>query len=485
MFAYPCPFCGHRLLATAERTGQRTICSKCLKPIVIPAPDAPAPVGRRDDPLDDVAADSLHGPDDSDGPELTVPLVEAPPEIGISETPPPMPMPKRVVRPAPVAPFVPTPRAPRTEAAGMVMFAPTGMESVDVAAELTAALTMRMKPPPEPPSDLKLSTGLWLTLTAIGLSLWVFSLVYSEEARVYTALLGGVELVIGYAWVAYIAGRRGVAEGAMALVPPVAFAKMFRPTSSTGYRPARFAVSGLVLLVLFAIAPWARPVVRLAVGMNDDAPPLLAPIDDSPAARLRDAAGQPNDQVLADVLRDLIARKAELRTSTRPPQKAQLIDELRAALKSDRDDAKPLALAALVGWADDAAKPDVLAALKSTNPRERRAALELCSRWKDPAVVKAVLGVLTVPDERNAVGRALRELARDRNEAMIEDALLPMLTDDRSEVAGSIRTLSEEYGGDRTIAELERLRAATPRPGLRKTYQEWIANVKRSKDARS
>src|SRR5437764_9524001 len=40
MFAYPCPFCAQRLLAAPERAGQRTICPKCLKPIVIPRPDA-------------------------------------------------------------------------------------------------------------------------------------------------------------------------------------------------------------------------------------------------------------------------------------------------------------------------------------------------------------------------------------------------------------------------------------------------------------
>ena len=40
MFAYPCPSCHQRLLAPAERAGQRTICPKCLKPLTVPTSDA-------------------------------------------------------------------------------------------------------------------------------------------------------------------------------------------------------------------------------------------------------------------------------------------------------------------------------------------------------------------------------------------------------------------------------------------------------------
>ncbi len=42
MFGYPCPFCNQQLLAAPERSGQRTICPKCLKPIVIPSPEREA-----------------------------------------------------------------------------------------------------------------------------------------------------------------------------------------------------------------------------------------------------------------------------------------------------------------------------------------------------------------------------------------------------------------------------------------------------------
>ena len=47
MFGYPCPICNQRLLASPERVGQRTICPKCLKPIVIPRSNVPPP-----EPLD-------------------------------------------------------------------------------------------------------------------------------------------------------------------------------------------------------------------------------------------------------------------------------------------------------------------------------------------------------------------------------------------------------------------------------------------------
>src|SRR5262249_38797215 len=82
MFAYPCPFCQQRLLASPERVGQRTICPKCLKPIVIPRPEgAPVEEGRvvvtelvGDSPstifVDDLPEDSN---DNADGMDLSIP----------------------------------------------------------------------------------------------------------------------------------------------------------------------------------------------------------------------------------------------------------------------------------------------------------------------------------------------------------------------------------------------------------------------------
>src|SRR5581483_2979465 len=61
-----------------------------------------------------------------------------------------------------------TPPPGRREAGPVGFDEPLHLRSqMDIAAELTAVLTTRMKPPPEPPRDLKPSTAIWLLATGI------------------------------------------------------------------------------------------------------------------------------------------------------------------------------------------------------------------------------------------------------------------------------------------------------------------------------
>src|SRR5438132_7043393 len=85
MFAYPCPSCQQRLQASPERVGQRTICPKCLQPIVIPRPEGgeaeEGRVGMRAETLGDspstIFVDDLpHDNDHADGMDLSHPYDE-------------------------------------------------------------------------------------------------------------------------------------------------------------------------------------------------------------------------------------------------------------------------------------------------------------------------------------------------------------------------------------------------------------------------
>src|SRR5579883_2963434 len=334
MFAYPCPFCAQRLLASPERAGQRTICPKCLKPIVIPRTDTlqaepePAAAAAVSDPPASAAGNLGNG----------FVLGGGPADAGGTSHDTPIPPAKRP--PSRVSTAVPGPR-PRSAAAaradsGMVVLAPTGVESADLAAELTAALTLRMRPPAEPPGDLKLSTGLWLMLTAVGLSLWLFALLYSPAAASYAALIGVVEFAVGYAWVVYLDGRRGPRQGLLALLPPVAVDRLLRPRSSQGYRPLRFVLAGVILFTLFLVTPAVRPRVQTLAGLDEaPPPPPAAAADTPPAVRLRDLVAEKNDLLLVDELRDLADRNAVLRAVTPPAEKANLVAELRKLKSAD------------------------------------------------------------------------------------------------------------------------------------------------------
>src|SRR5205809_5182809 len=82
MFAYPCPSCQQRLQASPERVGQRTICPKCLQPIVIPRAEAPVESGRvkvpaemlGDSPSTIFVEDLPHDDDQADGMNLSLPF---------------------------------------------------------------------------------------------------------------------------------------------------------------------------------------------------------------------------------------------------------------------------------------------------------------------------------------------------------------------------------------------------------------------------
>lgn len=495
MFAYPCPFCSQRLLASPERAGQRTICPKCLKPIVIPrqemasdaevmpaAAEPPVPATAGDDGegfmLNSPAAEPAPGPmaaplfgppDDTPPPEPKPParLTAALP-AGSSARPSSMPpLPTRqstatgTASATRHAPAPPPAAAQQSGQSGMVVLTATGVESADLAADLATELTIRMKPPEEPPGDLRLSTGLWLTLTAVGGSLWLYSLLYAPPLAAYAALIAVVLFAIGYGWVVYLAGRRDTRQGVFTLFPPVAIDRLVRPRTSQGYRPLRFVLSGVILFALVLLAPAVRPKVQAWAGLNEPPPPPpLVPAEQPPAARLKELAAEKNDHLLLEELRDLSDRNAVLRTLTPPAAKADLVAELRKLLKFDSVDVRMAALKALVGWIDDDAKPDVIAAVSSLKEAERHAALDFCRRWKDSDVAKAVAARLTVRDDVYDARKTLLMIGRDGHASVVEDAILPLLATDDEFAGPVVEELSREFGGARTVAALKKLEEA-------------------------
>jgi hypothetical protein len=367
-----------------------------------------------------------------------------------------------------------------------VALAPTGVESADRAAELTAALTLRMRPPPEPPADLRLSTGLWLALTAVGVSLWLYALLYNPAAGVYTAAIAAVEFLVGYAWVVYLDGRRGVLRGALALLPPVAVDRLLRPRTSQGYRPLRFVLTGAVLLGLVLLAPALRPTARTLAGLDaPPPPPPPAPVETPPAVKLRDAVAQKNDQLLIDELKALAEATDVRRTVTPPAAKAELVAALRELLRADAPEVRTAALSTLLAWIDDDAKPDVLAVLKSPTAPERRAALKACGRWKDAEVAAAVAARLAVRDDLYDARCALLEIGKDGGRPAVEEALLPLLATDDDNVLPEVQALTVQFGGERTVAGLKKLEAAAATPAGREKYRKWWQEVARTNGPRN
>lgn len=225
----------------------------------------------------------------------------------------PMPVPALAPSPipTPTAP-IPIPTAPRRpflrEQEGQVVLAPTGLFAVDVAAELSAALSMRMAPPPVPTPDRTYAIGGWAVGTLVGLGAWVLAVWVAAAWLPYVALVGGAMIAFGFLWRAYLSGRDGAwVSGLVSLLPPVGLVQLFRPVSGYGRKPLLFVVSGGILCGLFAVGGPTRKWFdeRLEVQV---VPGVAEPADENPAAKADSVAERLGDKAGRDEVKQTLVR---------------------------------------------------------------------------------------------------------------------------------------------------------------------------------
>lgn len=404
MFAYPCPSCRHRLLAPPARAGHRSICPKCLEPLTVPHPEqvAAGPFAPSDlspaepyQPLDhliplevDAALDTPQpmntlpaNPDvhvaSGQGATLTEPFLDLEPVKLPAITPAPVTVTGPVTaRPGPP----PTPRPFLRDDEGKVVLIPTGLFGVDVAAELSAAISMRMAPPPVPSADRSYAVVGWAVGTLVGLGAWVMGVWVSAAWLPYVALVGGAMIAFAFLWRAYLSGRGGAwGLGLLSLLPPVGLVQLLRPASGYGRKPLLFAVTGGVLCGLFALGGSAKKWV-----------------DEHFEAQVVPGAAEPPDEPAAETAEQLAGRLGN---------------------KADRDGAKkglmrigPAAEPAVRAQLTTKSESAVLTAcdvLEQIGTAESVAALRKLA--DDPATSKAVrieaTGAADVIEKRLAVGK--------------------------------------------------------------------------------
>lgn len=427
MFPYPCPSCSQRLLASPERVGQRTICPKCLRPLTIPTAEAAAALA----------------PD--------VDFTAAVPETDHALFEPPTPHPAR----SSVTPnsSLATRRPAPTPVAGAVLLA--GPDEHDVATELTATISMRMKPPPDPPADLQLSTGAWLLLTAVGLVLWFVGFAAEPEMFSYVTIIGALLAAVGYLWAVYLAGRHDWLRGLATLVPPITIWRLVQPFGDNGYRPLRFVLTGLLLLGLAYLGPAARlgagPIFTVLEPVRVDTPSPPS----SPAERLRAVSDQKQPDALVGELLTL-ARPEKLKDAD-DDMKAETIAELKRLARHDRVEVRVAALPALALWSPAEAREPVLVALRSGEQVERKKALVLAGRWPDEEVARAVAPRLADSQEQALAEDAILAIG-----APAEAALLPLLKSEDKWFLLQVIELLGKVGGPRSVEALTELSKTGP-----------------------
>lgn len=330
MFAYPCPSCRQRLLAPPSRVGQRSICPKCLHPLTVPHPEQVATAGPFAPAADPTPGEPYHPrsifdlPEAADRPhgETPAPMNTMPAHPGefadlegvdtltqpfldlAPMTTPPThlePVPLVMPEPAPAASSLPrAPAAPPSSRRlpkphdGRVVFDAAGLFGGDAMAQLSAAISLRMAPPPLPTSDRTYAVIGWVAGTLVGLGVWVLGVWQAGGWLPYVAVVGGSMAAFGLLWRAYLSGRGGSwAGGLLTLLPPVGLVQLVRPVEGYGLRPLWFVLSGVGLFGLYVVGPQVhRWVDDTFEAKKADAPPAApAVIDvDAAAAKLESKA---------------------------------------------------------------------------------------------------------------------------------------------------------------------------------------------------
>ena len=467
MFSYSCPFCSQRLLAQPDRIGQRTICPKCLRPIVIPTES----VAETESPYVD------HGFEmPSTGVEVEHSLSSfapiTPPPQEMPRRPQPIPQPQSQPRAVPrtVSAPAPAPRRivtsqPRNDVGRVMLHHPTGFASVDIAAELTAALTMRMKPPPDPPADLNLSTGGWLLMSVVGVFTWLVAIFSDERLLPFVAVLGTFLLAFGYFWAAYLAGLHNWVRGVVTLLPPVALWRICLPFGDNGYRPLRFVLTGALFLALYWVGPLASAALQPMWAMLELARPersntaAIPPVD-----RLKTAVQSNQPENVISLLADFAS--PDLIAATSADEKTALIAEIKKLTRTDETDRSEIrvnAINTLAMWSPKETRLAVLVALRSSESVERKNALKLAAQWPDLEMARAVAGRLSNRSEETQA----KDLLLQMPPSTVEAAVLPLLKSDDQIFVLTIAELLVKIGAEDSIQVLTAMSKTFPNPTIR------------------
>lgn len=357
---------------------------------------------------------------------------------------------------------------------GLIVFNPTDVEAANIAAQLTTVISMTMKPAPEPPSDLRLTTGLWIILTACGGALWLFCMISDPEPLKYVAVIGALELLIGYLWVAVAYGQRNLRNGFTTLFPPLWVYRAANPPYEPGYRPLRFVVAGAILLSMYVIAPKVQPSIYAWIGIPDDTVIQVPEIPETPLMKLLAAE---SDGDTYSVKRQLaLFAKPESIILTPADEKPAVVANLNRIVKKGRPELRDEAIRALAIWSREDAKPVILAALDDSNDDIRETAYELIVAWNDRETVQRLVNQL---GNSNLARPALETIGRSEpGRAAIEEAILPLIQSNQIDRRNVLIALASEFGGAKLLPILEEQMAKLAVQSERETLRICISKIR-------
>lgn len=362
----------------------------------------------------------------------------------------PVTPPRGTAAPAPRRRLVITTPAPLPQAGG----GPGGFaepfrahEQEEVAAHLATALTTRMKPPPEPPRDLRPSTAVWLIATGIALALLMIALVTSGDYLRAVGFIGLAEVVVGYGWIVWLTFSREPKRGLLCAVPVLTGYYLVQRKYAK-FRPLRFVATGLVLVILAGAAGTAQPRTRGWAGVPDPSQPITPAVDLEKQPKLVQIRAYRERRSLDSLVKVLdVLSKTDPTFSEDAKDRVELVAELRPLTADQQTDVRVAALSAYARWSGgDEARAACLRFVASESQDERRVALKLLPRWKDPEVARSVAARIGRPSTETTL--AVESLLEIGGPAA-EQAALPLLrADDQGTRLTAIDILERVGGAD-------------------------------------
>jgi hypothetical protein len=475
MLRYRCPHCSQILQAHELRAGKKSVCNACLKSHMIPAdraawltetgePQLPRKeVGGEPEPTrPPAAAAAIPAPvtvearpteaerrmPESEEPAKTPnsrpPARAASANYPATTTPPPASSPTRLSTPRPVV-----------EAGAPKLENPVHVDTqADIAAALTEALTLRMKPPRRPRRDLRLSTAAWMFLTGIAAVLILVSLFSTTDYSLVAILIGLLEVALGYGWIVSLTARRDPRRGLACAVPPVTVYYLME-WKYAKLRPLRFVITGAIIAGFASLVPSIHSTTRAWVSNGSSAPTGAGPnpADFTKLEQLRDYRDRKSYDKLIDLLR--VLRKTDAILSEDAKNRAELAAEMKALCTHSDTGVKIEAMAAYARWGGDDAREICLKALGQSED-EKLMALSLLPQWKGteaaPAVATAVAALIVRPGRvTSRATAALEEIGGSAAEDAARDLLFRSKEQSSQLVALDIL---EKVGGPETIKVL-------------------------------
>ena len=357
---------------------------------------------------------------------------------------------------------------------GFVSLEPTGLAAVDLAAELTAALTMRMKPPPDPPADLALTTGGWLLLCGAAAVAWLTGVFFQANALPFVAVIGALMFAFAYVWCAYLAGRNNRMRGLLTLLPPVNLWRITQPFGDNAHRPLRFALTGLLCLALYWVGVPARAGMQsIYKAFEFERTSLAADVEPIPKKLRRIGDDKKWDDVLT-MLVNLAQPEAkdDVTSDEKPALTAELV-RLTKPQTCERSDVRMKAVAALMAWSPADGRDAVLIALNSGELFERRHALALAANWPDDVMAAAVARRMSFRNEESDARTALMRMPPEA----AETGLIPLLKAEDQILVLTVGELLERIGGPRSIAALTNQSRASLNKSARDALNENAATI--------